>query len=112
VLAHERGGDRRHPARGRARGLGAFEQRHASLEHCDRRVGEARIDKARSVAFEARLGDLHRVVEIALGEKERFRRLVETRSHRTAVDQLSRWPERLGIAGFSRARHFSCPLRA
>ena len=32
-LAHQRGGDRRHAGRGRARGLGAFERRHALLEH-------------------------------------------------------------------------------
>ena len=69
-LAHERGGDRSHPARCRARGLGAFEQSHPALEHRDRRIGEARIDEARIVALEARLGKLHRVVEIALGEEK------------------------------------------
>ena len=55
-LAHQRGGDRRHAARGRARRLSALEQRHAAFEHRDRRVGEARIDEARIVALEARFG--------------------------------------------------------
>ena len=34
--AHQRGGHRRHAGRGRARGLGAFERRHALLEHARR----------------------------------------------------------------------------
>ena len=109
-LAHQGGGDRGHAARGGARRLGAFEQRHPPLEHRHGRVGEARIDEARIVALEARLGELHRVVEIALGEKKRFRRLFEPRSQRPAVDELRRRPQRLGIAGFSRGRHRSSPL--
>ncbi len=104
-LAHERGGDGGHAARRRARRLGAFEQRHPLLEHRDRRIGEARIDEARIVALEARLRELHRVVEIALGEKESFRRLLEGGAQRSAMDQLRRGPQRLGIAGFSWARH-------
>ena len=110
-LAHERGGDGGHAARGRARRLGAFEQRHPLLEHRHGRIGEARIDEARILALEARLRELHRVVEIALGEKERFRRLLEARAQRPAMDQLRRGPQRLGIAGFARARHRSSPLR-
>ena len=39
-LAHERGGDGGHAARGRARRLGAFEQRHPLLEHRDRRIAK------------------------------------------------------------------------
>ena len=111
-LAHERGRDRRHAARRRPRRLGALEQRHPLLEHRYGRIGEARIDEARIVALEARLGQLHRVVEIALGEEERFRRLFEPRSQRAAVDQLRRRPQRFRIAGFARARHRSSPLRA
>ena len=104
-LAHERGGDGGHAARGRARRLRAFEQRHPLLEHRDRRIAEARIDEAWILALEARLRELHRVVEKALGEKESFRRLLEGRAQRSAMDQLRRGPERLGIAGFSWARH-------
>ena len=52
----EDGGDRGHAAGRRARGLGAFEQAHALLEHGDGRVGVARIDEARLLALEARLG--------------------------------------------------------
>ena len=110
-LAHQRGGDRGHAACGRPRRLRALDERHPSLEHRNRRVGKARIDEARIVALEARLGDLHRVVEIALGEKQRFRRLFEPRPQRPAVDQLGRRPQRLGVAGFARARHRSSPLR-
>ena len=110
-LAHERGGDRGHSARRRPRRLGALEQRHSLLEHRHRRIGEARVDEPRIVALEARLGQLHRVVEIALGEKKRLGCLFESRPQRSAVDQLRRRPERLGIAGFARARHRSSPLR-
>ena len=39
-LAHERRGDGGHAARGRARRLGAFKQRHPLFEHRDRRIGE------------------------------------------------------------------------
>ena len=110
-LAHERGGDGGHPARRRPRRLGALEQRHPPLEHRNRRIGEARIDEARILALEARLRQLHRVVEIALGQKEGLGRLIECRTQRSAMDQLRRGPQRLGITGFSRARHRSSPLR-
>ncbi len=42
-LAHHRIGDRRHAGGEGARRLGAFEQRHAVLEHVERRVREARV---------------------------------------------------------------------
>ena len=110
-LAHERGGDGGHAARRRPRCLGSLEQRHPPLEHRDGRIGETGIDKAGIFALEARLRQLHRVVEIALGEKKSLRRLTEARPQRPAMDQLRRGPERLGIAGFTRARHRSSPLR-
>ncbi len=68
-LAHKRGGDGGHAARRRARGLRPLKQRHPPLEHRDRRIGEARVDEAGILALEARLRQLHRVVEIALGEE-------------------------------------------
>ena len=104
-LAHHGRGDGGHSACGRARGLRALDQRHPLLEHRHRRVGEARINEARIVALEARLRKLHRVVEIALGEKESFRCLLEGGAQRSAMDQLRRRPQGLGISGFTRARH-------
>ena len=104
-LAHHGRGDGGHSACGRARGLRALDERHPLLEHRHRRVGEARIDEARIVALEARLRKLHRVVEIALGEKESFRCLLEGGAQRSAMDQLRRRPQGLGISGFTRARH-------
>ena len=104
-LAHQRGGDRRHAARGRARRLGAFEQRHAALEHRHRRIGEARIDEPRRVALEARLRLRHRVVEIALGEEQRLGGLLELRAHRAAVHELGGGTQRPGIAGLAGVGH-------
>ena len=88
-LTHQGGGDRRHAARRGARRLGAFKQRHAALKHRDGRVGEARIDEARIVALEARFGLLRRVVEIALGEEQSLRGLLEPRAQRAAVDRAA-----------------------
>ena len=104
-LAHQRRGHRRHAAGGGARRLGALEQRHALLEHGDGRIGEARIDEARRVAFEARLGLRHRVVEIALGEEQRLRGLLELRTHRAAVHQTGGGAQRARIAGLAGAVH-------
>ena len=42
-LPHQGGGDCRHPGRGRACSLCAFEGGHPLLEHRDRRIGEAGI---------------------------------------------------------------------
>ena len=104
-LAHQRRGHRRHAAGGGARRLGALEQRHALLEHRDGRIGEARIDEARRVAFEARLRLRHRVVEIALGEEQRLRGLLELRTHRAAVHQTGGGAQRARIAGLAGAAH-------
>ena len=86
-LAHHGGRHGRHAARGGARRFRAFEQRHALLEHGHGRVGEARIDEARVLALEARLGGFHRVVDEALGQEHRFGRFAELRAQRAAVDQ-------------------------
>ena len=87
-LAHQRERHRRHPGRGRARILGALEIRHAGLEHAHGRIGEARILEARNLALEARLRLRRIVVDVALGEKQRFRRLVELRAQDSGLDEV------------------------
>ena len=86
-LAHQRGGDRRHAARGRARGLGALEGRHARLEHRDRGIGEARVLEARLGAVEARLALFGAVVDVALGQEHRLAVLAELRSQDAGMDE-------------------------
>ena len=80
-------GDRRHAGGGGARGLGAFQQAHALLEHGDGRVGEARVDEAGVLVLEAGLGLLGAVVDEGLGEEQRLRRLAELRAQRAAVHE-------------------------
>ena len=59
-VAEQRRRHRRHAARHGAARLRAFQQAHALLEHGDGRIGVARIDEARILALEARLGRLAR----------------------------------------------------
>ena len=86
----KRRGDRGHAARHRARRLGAFEQAHALLEHGDGRIGVARIDEARILALEARLGGLRAAIDEALGQEDRLGGLAELRAERAAMHQLGR----------------------
>ena len=86
-LADQRQRHRRHSGRGRARGLGALECRHALLEHRHGRIGEARILEARLFALEAGLGLRGTVVDVALGEKQCFRGLAELRAQRAGMDE-------------------------
>ena len=86
-LAGQRQRYRGHPGRGRARGFRAFERRHARLEHCDRRIGEARILEARLFVLETALGLGGVLVDVALGEKQRFGSLAELRAQRAGMDQ-------------------------
>src|SRR5262249_40884226 len=78
---------RRHAGRGRARGFRALEFDHAALEHRNRGIGIARIDEAGVLALETRLALLRAVVDIALGEEQRFRGLAELRAQGAAVDE-------------------------
>ena len=78
--AHQRGGHRRHAGRGRARGLGAFERRHALLEHAHGRVRVARIDVAGDLAGETRLAFLGARVDVALRQEQRLGHLAELRA--------------------------------
>ena len=71
------GGDGGHAGGGGARGFRALEQAHARLEHGHGRIGEARIDEARIVALETRLGSLGGGIGEALREVERLGQLAE-----------------------------------
>src|SRR5215470_2107652 len=82
-----RGGDGGHAGRGRAAGFGALELDYALLEHPDRRVGIARVDVAGVLALEPRLAQLGGFVDVALGEKQPFRRLAELRAQRAGMHQ-------------------------
>ena len=88
-LADKREGDRRHAGRRGARGLGAFERRHALLEHLHGRIGEAGILVARIFALEARFGLGGVVVDVALGQEQRLGGLAELRAQRAGMDQAS-----------------------
>src|SRR6185369_1234840 len=83
----DRGRYRGHAGRGRARGFRALEFDHAALEHINRRIGIARIDKAGFMALEPGLALLRAVVDVALGEEQRLRRLAELRAQRAAMDE-------------------------
>jgi hypothetical protein len=67
--AKQRGRHRSHSGRRGARIFGAFQQAHALFEHVDGRVGVTRIDEARRLALEARLGGLGGIVDEALGQE-------------------------------------------
>ncbi len=97
-LAHQRRSYRRHPARRGARRFGPFEETHAFLEHGDRRIGIARIDEAGLLPFEPRLGDLCALIDIALGEEERFRGLAVLRAQAAAVHEPRRFVPSFRIA--------------
>ena len=84
--AQQRGGDRRHAGGRGARGLRAFQQPHALLEHGDRRIGVAAVDEA-GLALEALLGLLGRLVDVALGEEQRLGGLAELRAQRAPVHE-------------------------
>ena len=86
-LADERQRYGRHAGRGRACSLGVFERRHALFEHRDRRIGKARILEARLFVLEAALGLGGAVVDVALGEKQRFRSLAELRAQCAGMHQ-------------------------
>ena len=70
--AHQRGEHRGHAGRRRPGRLGSLQQRHALLEHLDRRIAEAGIHEARFFALEARFGALGRVVGVAGGQIQRL----------------------------------------
>ncbi len=86
-LAHHGRRHGRHAGRRGAGVLGAFEQRHALLEHPHGGVREARVDEAGVLALEARLGGLGGLVDEALRQEQRFRRLAEGRAQGAAVDE-------------------------
>ena len=69
-LAHQRIGHGRHAGRRRARGFGAFEQRHALFEHRDGRIAEAAVLIAFVLAGEAAFGDFRAVVDKPLRQEQ------------------------------------------
>src|SRR6202012_5980 len=71
-------------------------------------VGVARIDIARLVAGEARIGLFGSLVDEALGQVERLGRLAELRAVDAAADQLGRRFPVLRLAG---VRHGGAPFR-
>ena len=86
-LTDQRQRHRRHAGRGRARGFGAFERRHALFEHRDGRIGEARVLEARLFVLEAALGLGGAVVDIALRQEQRLGSLAELRAQRAGMNQ-------------------------
>ena len=86
-LAEQRDRHRRHAGRGRARGFGALERRHARLEHRDRRIGEARILVARLLVLEAPLGLRGAFVDVALRQEQRLGGLAELRAQRAGMHE-------------------------
>ena len=86
-LTGQRQRHRGHAGCGRPRGLGAFERRHARLEHGDRRIGEARILETRLFVLEAAFGLGGVVVDVALGQKQRFGSLAEWRAQRAGMNK-------------------------
>ena len=86
-LAHHRERDRGHAGRDRARGFRALEFGDALLEHVHGRIGEARILVAGVLALEAGLGLRGIVVDVALGEEQRLRRLAELRAQDAGLNQ-------------------------
>ncbi len=79
--------DRGHTGCRRARGFGAFKGRHAALEHVDGRIGETRILIARVFVLEALLRLGGAVVDVTLGEEQRFRGFAERRAQRSRLNQ-------------------------
>ena len=80
---------------------GAFQRRHALLEHGDGGIAEAAILIAADLALEAGLGFLGRLIGIAGGEKQRLRGLLEGRAHlpaRTARVRFFQFPGFLLVA--------------
>ncbi len=101
---------RRH-ARGRAAaGLRAFQQGQPVLEHLHRRIGVARIDKARVVAGEAPIGGLGAVIDEALGQIEGFGGFAIGRARQAAPDQPGGGLPALRVFAFVLAGHVETSL--
>ena len=86
-LSHQRERDRGHSGCGGARGLGALELRNTLLEHRNSRIGEPRVLVAGVFALEAGFCLRRIFVDIALGQKQRFRGLAELRAQCAGVHQ-------------------------
>ena len=87
-LAEQRGGHRRHAARLRAAGFGAFEEGDAFFEHLHRGVLQARIGHAVVFTGKARGDGGGIVIRVARGEEQGFRGLAHFRTPRAAAHGL------------------------
>ncbi|MCY1547637.1 hypothetical protein D9M68_837060 [compost metagenome] len=97
-LAHHRIGNGGHAGGKGATGFGAFNQRHALLEHVDSGIGEARIIVAAgNLVLEQQFGMFRARIGIAGIEEEGFAGLVEGRTLATAMDHLGRGAEQFRI---------------
>ena len=77
-----------HAAGGGARGFGAFQQRHALLEHRDRWVAEAAIDEAGLRIVERRLRLFRGLIDVAGGHVDRLGGLGMLRARQAAMHHL------------------------
>ena len=102
----ERGEDGGHAGRRRVAGLGPVEQAQALLEHVHRGVAVAGVDEAVDLALERGLGLGAGAVDVALGEEDRLRGLLEVRADLPAADGEGRGAQRAARAGRGgRVRH-------
>ena len=99
-LAHHRERHRGHAGRDRARRFRALEFGHALLEHVHGRIGETRILVAGVLALEAGLRLRGIVVDVALGEKQRLRRLAELRAQDAGLNQAGFGAVLVGLCSF------------
>jgi hypothetical protein len=106
-LSHESRGDGSHTGSGCPSGLNAFKGGHPRFEHRNRRVREAGIDIAGQLVLEPRLAFLSGVVDMALSQKERFRRLAKARPEGAVVNQAGFGVENTG--GRRRFHHDRAP---
>ena len=79
--------DRGHAACRRAGGLRPFERGHALLEGIDGGIGVPAVAVARLLVQEAPFGALGALVDEALGQEQRFRRLAEGRAIMALMDK-------------------------
>src|SRR6478736_2674638 len=89
-MTHQRCRNRRHAARGAARGFSAFQRAHARLEHGHGGIGVATIDKAFLIPLEAGLGLLGGCINVARVEEDGLGCLAELASERALMHEPGR----------------------
>lgn len=106
-LTHEGRCNGSHTGSGCPRRFNAFKGSHPRFEHRHRRVRKAGINIARQFVLEPRLTFLGGVIDMALSEKERFRRLAKARPEGSVMNQAGFGMERTG--GGRRSHHDRAP---